>query len=450
MKGRIPILPILLLALSVFSIVFAVDQSGRVSYLPVVAKSIPTPTPTPTPTPDPGVLEFRGLWVTRFDWTLNPGDISAAKISEIVNNAAFAGFNAIFFQVRGTADAFYNSSVEPWSDRLTGTLGRNPGWDPLAEMITKAHAAGIQVHAYLNVYPVWTGCGAPPDGTTPRHLYYLVRDHHGQTSGKLDGLQWTTGDQVVCNPYQRTSPASVFVDNHLLSVAADLISNYDVDGIHLDHIRYAGPSTSCDPVSEASAGVPCFSSAPAGYVSYAAWQRAQVNGTVRKFYQQIVPLKADLWLSAAVWPIYKNYPQWGWPSTLEGYYDYYQDSKEWLAGSDVGNLGYIDSISPMIYPSTFTCPDNSFWTQSRWNTLVTDFQASNSGRFIIPGIGTGYCTFDEIEARIYMARSLGTAGHSLFSYSGLLAGDGVDDYFDELANGPYATPARVPDITWHP
>jgi uncharacterized lipoprotein YddW (UPF0748 family) len=398
------------------------------------------------------MVEFRGLWVTRFDWTLNPADINPTKIDEIVSNAAYAGFNAIFFQVRGTADAFYDSQYEPWSHRLTGTpgdtstLGQDPGWDPLGHLINQAHAAGIQVHAYVNVYPVWTGCGTPPDGSTPRHLYHLVRDHHGTTNGKPNGLQWNTSDQVVCSPYQRTSPASVFVDNHLLDMATDLVTNYDIDGIHLDHIRYAGSSASCDPVSETSAGVQCFTSGPSGYVSYDAWQRAQVNGTVRKFYQQIVPLKAGLWLSAAVWPIYKNYPQWGWPSTLEGYYDYYQDSKEWLAGEDVGDVGYIDSISPMIYPSTFNCPDDSFWTQSRWNTLMTDFQAGNSGRFVIPGIGARYCTFDEIEARIDMARSAGTAGHAIFSYSGLLA----RSYFDDLANGPYSQPAVVPNITWHP
>jgi len=434
MKARPLFQIILLIVFGLASLIYATAQTldGR-PYLPVIMKpeATPTPTATPPPTTPPTMVEFRGLWVSRFDWTLNPSDINPAKIDEIVNNAAFAGFNAIFFQVRGTADAFYNSNYEPWSDRLTGTLGQNPGWDPLARMIQKAHERGIQVHAYLNVYPVWTGCGAPPDNTSPRHLYYLVRDHHGTTSGKLNGLQWTIGGQVFCNDYQRTSPASVFVDNHMMDMAKDLVANYAVDGIHLDHIRYAGSNTSYDPVSQANYDT---------NYTYAEWQRRQVNGTVDKFYNQVVPTKAGLWLSAAVWPIYINYPQWNWPSVLEGYYDYYQDSKGWVAG------GYIDSISPMIYPSSFNCPDNSFWTQSRWQTLVTDFQASRGDRFVIPGIGAGYCNFGEIEARINMARSIGTAGHSIFSYSGLLA----NNYFDDLAAGPYATPASVPTITWHP
>ncbi len=123
---------------------------------------------------------------------------------------------------------------------------------------------------------------------------------------------------------------------------------------------------------------------------------------------------------------------WGW-SGLEGYYDYYQDSKAWVAG------GYIDSISPMIYGS-------GFWTFSRWQTLAQDFQNSSNGRYVIPGIGANFDDFAEIENRINAARQIGTAGHAIFSYSGLAS----RGYFDDLAAGPYAAPAAVPEITWHP
>ena len=149
-----------------------------------------------------------------------------------------------------------------------------------------------------------------------------------------------------------------------------------------------------------------------------------------KFYDQIVPLKPHLWLSAAVWPIYKDY--WGWGG-LEGYHDYYQDSVGWMAGE------YIDSISPMIYGS-------DFWTQYKWETLVRDFQGKRNGRYVVPGIKGSYDDFNEIVWRINKGREIGTAGHAIFSYSSLLS----HAYFDDLANGPYATPATVPEITWHP
>ena len=393
-------------------------------HLPLIIKNEPLPPPEP-------LVEFRGLWVTRFDWTAVP---TPTKIDEIVTNAAAAGFNVLFFQVRGEADALYQSDLEPWSRLLTGTMGQDPGWDPLAYMVEKAHEQSLQVHAYINVYPVWLGCDPPPADTTPQHFYYQLLTEHGSTDNKPNGLQWTADYTLECSSYQRATPASTFVDDHLLAVAADLVTRYDVDGLHLDHMRYAGTNTSCDPVSESAYGTLCFGFN--GQQSYNDWQREQVNGTLHKFYNQVVPLKENLWLSAAVWPIHTSKPEWDWPSVNTGYDTYYQDSKGWL------QQGIIHSISPMIYPAQTNCPDDSFWSQERWQTLVTDFQAEDNGRYIIPGIGTAYCDFVEIEARIEMARAIGTVGHALFSYSTLLS----NDYFDDLQAGVYAETAVLPPL----
>lgn len=382
---------------------------------------------------DEEMQEVRALWVTRYDWTTYSG-ADPAKIDEIVTDAASAGFNTLYFQVRGEADAFYSSDLEPWSRRLTGTLGKDPGWDPLERLVQRAHAAGLQVHAYINVYPLWGGCTPPPDNTTPRHLYYQIADFHGTTDGKLNGAQWTDSAAVTCLPYFRVSPASIMFDNHLQKVTKDLVRSYDIDGIHLDHIRYAGKNSSCDPVSEERYGAGCFESE-----AYADWQREQVNGTVRKLYEELIPLKPNLWLTAAVWPVYRDVYGWGVSS---GYDSYYQDSKAWLSD------GYIDSVSPMIYSGSPDCSRPYFWSRERWAMLTADYQAGSSGRFVIPGMGVNYCTtddFSEIVARIEMARAAGTAGHAIFSYSSLLA----KGYFDDLAAGPYAVPARVPALEWH-
>jgi uncharacterized lipoprotein YddW (UPF0748 family) len=419
---------LVIIALFVVGALVTLAQDGEPQYLPVIV----------APEAPPGqMVEFRGLWVTRFDWTQSGQPADPARIDEIVDNAAAAGFNAVLFQVRGAADAYYTPGLEPWARQVSGgALGEPPSplWDPLAYFIEKAHSRDIQLHAYLNVHPVTDNCNVPPPETTPRPFYYLLRDEHGITDGKLNGMQWTTAGEPHCSVYLRFSPASQFADEHLLAVVADLVARYDIDGLHLDNVRYGDTTTSCDPVSEAAYGAPCFTYN--GHLEYEEWQRQQVTGTVRKLYEQVVvPGGRDLWLSAAVWPIYRDY--WGWGG-IEGYSDYYQDSKAWV------NDGAIDSILPMIYPSTFDCPDNSFWTKERWQALAADFQASRGDRYVIPGIGTGYCTFGEINDRIEMARSIGTAGHALFSYGGLKA----NDYFDELAAGPYALPAVVPDIPW--
>lgn len=423
-------------------------------YLPLIT--------APAAPPAEPMTEFRGVWVTRFDWTEPGTPAHPAKIDEMVETIADAGFNVIFFQVRGIADAYYQSSLEPWSDRVSGVYGQppNPLWDPLAYMVGKAHAAGIQVHAYMNVYPVWNGgsfCNNPPNASvTPTPLYHLLLNEHLSTDDKPNGLVWHKSYELFCGGYLYGTPASPFLADHLVAVGQDLVTRYGIDGLHLDHVRYGGENTSCDPVSEdrysehVEFATECFSDA-----GYAQWQRDQVNGTVRRFYEEVVPLKPGLWLSAAVWPVHELDPAWGFPGApQQGNLTYYQDSKAWLAGE------YIDSISPMIYPGSKynDCDEagnyledpaltsSDYWIRSRWQTLVEDFQAGSNGRYVIPGIGTGYCSFAEIEARIELARAAGTAGHALFSYGDLHK----NGYFDDLAAGPYAETAVVPGIVWRP
>ena len=397
-------------------------DGSRQLFLPIVRES------------GPAMEEVRGLWITRFDWT-NYSSADPAKIDEIVDQSAAARFNVLFFQVRGVADAYYTPGLEPWARRLSGALGQDPGWDPLARLVQRAHQRGIQVHAYLNVYPVWQGCEAPPDGTQPRHLYYQLQEAHGETDGKHNGLQWDSDENVICNVYQRASPASIDFDTHFLAVATDLVQRYDIDGLHLDHIRYAGRNSSCDPVSEGRFEGECFLAD-----GYEDWQRQQVNGTVRKLYEEVLSLKPGLWLTATAWPVYRDI--WGWGAS-SGFDSYYQDPKAWMAGE------YIDGVTPMIYRDRPDCAEPYFWTMDRWRTSMKDYLSGSNGRHIIGGIGTSFCTgndFAEIEARINEARSLGTAGHAIFSYKSLLE----KGYFDDLAQGPHRIRAIVPDVPWHP
>lgn len=376
-------------------------------------------------------IEFRGLWVTRFEWTswTNPGN--QGDIDAIVSRAASANFNALLFQVRGTGDAFYTPGLEPWSARLNSNnaLGQNPGWDPLAYMVSQAHAAGLQVHAYLNVYPAWYGETAPISTTNPTHPFWTWS---WASSGWADWRHWDRDHQPMnLNPsYLFASPGASIVADHIVNVAQDIVSRYDLDGLHLDYIRYAGPQYSCDPFSEQAFEDECFSQ-PA----WDGWQRDQISALIQRIYQS---LPSEVMLSAAVWPIYQNH--WGWPGAKESYDYYYQDSQGWLQSQ------IIDAVMPMIYPSSYQCPDNSFWTREVWNTLVDDFQAHSNGRYIVAGIGGGYCTFDEIETRIQAGRARGIIGHAIFSYSGLEQWQ----YWDDLADGPYAEPAQVPSLPWRP
>ncbi len=385
------------------------------AYLPLAAKNYPSD-------------EFRGVWVSRFDWTGFGITPTAATIDAIVTNVKTANFNAILFQVRGTADAYYTPGLEPWAARMTGqltrTLGVDPGWDPLAYLVAQAHAQDIQVHAYVNVFPTWLcGLGAPPDPVTPTHLFWSLS--HAVT---WDGWRaWTTSgpDSIAsCGDYLWATPALSLTRAHVAAVAADLAARYDIDGIHLDLVRYPGSSYSHDPFTR-QAYTDALAISPT--LAFAQWQpgfqRAQIDDLVSRVYSAVTAVKPEAWVSAAVWPNYTS-----------GYNSYFQDSKGWLVA------GIIDANMPMLYSSDIVTD------LAAWTARMQGFVADSYGRYVIPGIHADYANFDDIAARIDAARAAGAPGVTIFSYGALNA----RGYFDDLGAGPFGSPAEVPRPNWKP
>lgn len=408
---------------------FVVAADLDPDYLPLpgsqegASGQVPTPEPFPTAAdPDIGLAaipstEARAIWVPRWSYQ------TAADVRTIVKKSASANFNILLFQVRGNGDAYYSSVHEPWSNRLTGTLGRYPGWDPLALAITEAHAAGLELHAYINVYPSWLGV-SPPGQSNPSHMYGRFNS--------LYGNQWVQWDSNR-NPmglnehYLSANPGHPAVMEHVVAVCRDIVLNYDVDGLHLDYVRYSGPHFSYDPVTEGRWR-------EQGSGDHGDWQRAQISELVSRIYDEVLPLRPGTTLSAAVWPIYKD--RWGWVTygntTYEGYGGFFQDSRGWL------RMGKMDFLAPMLYGTSVM---NS---RERFDTLVQDFMAESYGRYVYAGIHANYASFSEIEARINMSRRAGCQGQALFAYSV------VDSrgYWDEFRQGPYARPAEVPSMPW--
>ncbi len=370
------------------------------------------------------LVEARALWVTRWDYS------TVTDVQTLVENAAGAGFNILLFQVRGAADAFYTPGLEPWAARLNGgTLGQHPGWDPLQIAVEAAHAHDLELHAYVNVYPVWAGATTPLTDTVPEHLFWTLSHCYANSWRHVDssGVTMTLTDTA----YLWATPALTDVVNRAISVTADLVTRYDVDGIHLDMVRYANRQYSYDPFS--NAGYEAALAADPALIR-AEWQRQQVTLLVSRVYSQVIPLRPDLRLSAAVWPVYQD--RWGWGYS-EGYGDYFQDSRRWVLS------GTIDTIMPMLYPAdVFATPD--VFTPTQFSLLVSDFLVHDGGRHVFPGISAQYADFDEITQRITIARDLGAPGHAIFS-ARLVA---LNDYWDEFAAGPYALPATVPPVTW--
>ena len=326
--------------------------------------------------------EIRGIWVTRWDYK-TPEDIIT-----IMDKISRAHLNTVIFQVRGRSDAFYRSSLEPWAEELTGTLGLDPGWDPLEIAIDAAHTRNLNIHAWINTLTCWRG-DPPPSTTDPQHIYHA----------HPDWLQISRNHDLKAsqNDYSFLCPANPNVKNHILKITEELTTGYNIDGLHLDYIRYAGRNFSYDTTSRYR-----FIAENRNGVNWADWQRSQLNSLIHDLNIRLKHIKPDLFLSAAVWGIYID--KWKW-NCSEGFQNYYQDSHAWIERGD------LDSICPMIYWPIGSKPD--------FETLLNDFVNRSGGENLLPGIKCDYPDPQEIIHQIEACRRRNTLGFFLFAYSNL-------------------------------
>lgn len=395
--------------------------------------------------PDAGTVrpEFRAVWVTRFAYN------TKAQVQGIINRAADAGFNVVFFQIRGNGDAYYKSNLVPWAQKLTGTLGQDPGWDPLQTAIDTAHSRGIKLHAYWNVFAGWptpagcanTTCTCTPTQGQSDSCTLPPASPSGKPNHVLhDHPEWiavTSTGKSIDGEYYWMSAGNPDVRAHILAAAEELVTNYDVDGVHLDRIRYPGAGYSYDAASNAAYNAIPSAQRP----SRANWQRDQVSAAVDGIYQIMKQKRPNAVLSASVWGIYKSLPGC---NTSQGFSDYYQDSIAWMKN------GQIDALAPMIYWDIGSgCTD--------WAKLLDGFMAGSNGRPIIAGMHAldhGSPQFDRIKARIEYARTVGAAGTSIFASSYLEPKTSGSPTWGEqwtqfsADGGPYTEPAQTPPIDW--
>ncbi len=358
--------------------------------------------------------EMRGIWISRWDFS------SAADIASVMEDASNWGFNTVFFQVRGAADAYYNSNVEPWAKGLSGTLGKDPGWDPLAVALQEAHSRGMELHAWVNTFPAWVGTSAIPQ-TTPPHVLY---SHPEWRQHGIDGTPMAYNAS-----YTWLSPGIPGVRAHVISVLVDIAQNYDVDGIHLDYIRYAGPTYSHDAPSEAA-----YSAAKASSptLTWGDFQRDVLTAFVDEAYKSITAVEPSIKVTTAVWGIYKD--SFGWGGTSQGFYDYFQDSHRWV------QEGIVDAICPMVY-WPLTTPKGG-WTD--FATLADDHFAASGNRHVYMGISVDYPDVNEILDEIDYIRSIEAPGTVLFSYVGIKEGG----FGPAIRQYSYPTPLPVPPMPW--
>jgi uncharacterized lipoprotein YddW (UPF0748 family) len=347
--------------------------------------------------------EVRAVWITTaagLDWPKVSGKVSQQEsLRRLVHDLHDAHFNTLYFQVRPRGDAYYRSRYEPWAEALTGTLGKDPEWDPCGVIIEEAHALGMEVHGWFNVFKVR---GPNPVGpSTPAH----VTRAHDEWTVVRDGEVWL-------------DPGLPAVRAYVLEVALDLIRNYDLDGINFDFIRYPGQDF---PDNEA-------------YVYFGKgmrrddWRRSNVTAFVRSFGVEAVKIKPYLKIGSSPYGVYRDDSN---NDRRGSYYWVYQDSYAWLQN------GWQDYLCPQAYWQIGGGgrgePDFMRVAQ-RWSELT-------AGRHIYIGVGA-YRT--EIASRlgdyIDSSRAAGTAGQTFFRW---------EDIADSRRLGArYETWALIPPMPW--
>ena len=273
------------------------------------------------PPPAGATEELRGLWVVR------TALVSPEKVDQVVDDAAAAGLNALFVQVRGRGDAFYSSRLVPRSVLLE----RQPRtFDPLARLLARARARGLQVHAWVNVLLV-AHFGQPlPQGHVLRSHPDWIMVQRSEAEATFDAPP-RTRLQRVAQAGKRSgdvegyylSPSVPEAVDHLEAVVRELVRSYPVDGLHFDFIRYPGPTWDHSRAAlvdfrrvhgtQALLGGPAKD--PPGWDDY---RRHAVTSLASRLADAARVERPGLILSAAVAPDeaqavnhkYQNWPQW--------------------------------------------------------------------------------------------------------------------------------------------
>ncbi|HEX5150406.1 MAG TPA: family 10 glycosylhydrolase [Parafilimonas sp.] len=373
--------------------------------------------------------EFRAVWiatVNNIDWPSSKYLTSEQQQQEfinILNRQREIGMNAVIVQIRPSADAFYASKYEPWSEFLTGRQGAAPStyYDPLQFMIDETHKRGMEFHAWINPY---RAVFSPASSIASNHI---TRQHP----------EWFVkyGDRRYFNP---GIPA---VMQYLKNVVIDIITRYDIDGLHMDDYFY--------PYRIAGKEFPDY---PA-YKQYGnglskdAWRRSNCDTIVKMIHDAVVTYKPSVKFGISPFGVWRNSsvdPRGS--DTRAGqtcYDDLYADILLWL------KEGWVDYITPQLY-----------WEIGNklcdYETLLNWWSANTYGKQLYIGHGI-YRVFerptpawrnpDELPDEIKMLRNDTNVQGSVF-YSSKPLLYNPNGWADSLRFNYYRTPALIAPMDW--
>jgi len=356
--------------------------------------------------------EVRAVWITTnwgLDWPTNRGasvENQKKELIKILDDLKALNINTILFQARAQGRVFYKSDIEARSS----FFNHKDNFDPLAFAIEECHKRGMECHAWLITFPMemakvkYTGKGKNRKAT----VLEKKPDHY-----KLVDNRWYL------------DPGRPETRRHLVSLVREIVSGYDVDGVHFDYIRY--PSNTQKFPDEDT-----FKKYGNGK-SLHDWRRDNINRLVTEIYDNVKDIKKWVQVSSSPLGRYKSLPHINANDGWTGYETVYQDAGYWMKNDK------HDLVFPMMYHSG-----------KYFYPFLDDWVTHSNGRTIVPGLGIYQMDeqswpLDEILSQMKYIREKGVRGEAYFRAGNILSNlKGIKDSIKAY----YPAPAKLPPLTW--
>lgn len=346
--------------------------------------------------------EVRAVWLTTIgglDWphsyaqSLRSIEKQKNELRQLLDKLQRANINTVLLQTRIRGTVIYPSKLEPWDGCMSGKPTVSPGYDPLAFAVEECHKRGMEIHAWVVSVPVGRASGAGYKNLKRSHPDLLVK----------------IGDEYFMRPEKDATA------RYIASLCAEIAANYDVDGIHLDYIRYSENQKLT--ISRQQA-------------------RDNISNIVERVSAAVKQLKP--WVKMSCSPIGKRndlsrYWSRGWNAEEKGC----QDVERWL------KEGWMDQIYPMMY-----------FRGNQFFPFVADWKERSHGRTVVAGLGIYFLSpkeadwpFADVQRELWVCRSQGV-GTAFFRNKFFM--DDVKGIYSFAADEFNVYPAIVPEMTWFP
>lgn len=361
--------------------------------------------------PQAPATEVRAVWLTTnwgLDWPTQGASVSVQKeeLIKILDKLKNDNFNVVLFQTRAHGRVFYKSKIEG----LSPFFNQSEDFDPLDFTITECHKRGMECHAWLITYPMekatikYTGKGKRRKATivNDKPDYYKAID-----------------DRWYLDPGRPESR------QRIRSIVKEIVSNYDVDGIHFDYIRYpsnTGKFPDDDTYKKYGNGK-----------TLQDWRRENINTLVTEVYDEVKDIKKWVQVSSSPLGRYKVLPEISRNDGWTAYETVFQDAGYWMRS------GKHDLVFPMMYHR-----------ERYFYPFLDDWVANSNGRIVVPGLGVYQMDeqnwpLKDIQDQMKYIRENKVKGQAYFRTGNVLSNlKGIRDSIQVY----YPTPAKLPPLTW--